>query len=404
MVFGVFPYCLCYVAYWFIPLKDSIFAVESSETVDVHLLRQLCLFVWYAFLLFVCDLGFTSVNVGYMSLLGELTVDPEEKYQISLWRSIALGAGSLVSMLVAGIITLPAVEAELFGGVRMGGWHYMTISFALLYATSVIVCVWKTAGIDVTLGKSNVLLNTGWQKFIHRSWYLMKFKEVRLAVIIHLSCTTAVQFTIAVLSYFFLNYLKVDVSQMALVVLTAVGSGVLTGVGVKAFFSHLEKNILLRNGLFVWSLFYVILPLVQAYSWRVYLIAVLMGVGLGISMVVPISLITDVADVVELKTGERQDALLFGLRECFNKILLGLMILIFQLCLQFTGFEKGEELSAGSIWVIKGALLFPLVLLYLAFWANARLGIKKADLMQISNSLVCKRNLEDFHDLQEIKT
>jgi Na+/melibiose symporter-like transporter len=105
-----------------------------------------------------------------------------------------------------------------------------------------------------------------------------------------------------------------------------------------------------------------------------------------------------------MKTGERADGLLLGLRECFNKILLGFMILAFQLALQFSGFEKGQELTTTSIWVIKIGLLIPLLLLYLAFWANARIGITKANLIEISNALVLKRNLEDFHDLQEIKT
>jgi Na+/melibiose symporter-like transporter len=108
--------------------------------------------------------------------------------------------------------------------------------------------------------------------------------------------------------------------------------------------------------------------------------------------------------VVELKTGERADGLLLGLREFFNKILLGFMILAFQLAMQFSGFEKGEPLTTASTLVIKISLLVPLLLLYLAFWANGRIGITKAQLVEISNALVLKRNLEDFHDLQEIKS
>lgn len=106
---------------------------------------------------------------------------------------------------------------------------------------------------------------------------------------------------------------------------------------------------------------------------------------------------------MELKTGERSDGILLGLREFFNKVLLGFMILCFQLSLQFAGFEKGQPLNAASTWVIKAGLLVPLLLLYMAFWANSRLDISKAHLLEISNALVCKRNLEDFHDLQEIK-
>jgi GPH family glycoside/pentoside/hexuronide:cation symporter len=289
---GLFPYCISYIFYWYVPLKDSIFVIESSEPGDVHILRQICLFVWYAFLLGICDLGFTCVNVGYMSLLGELTVDPDEKYQISLWRSIGLGAGSLVSMLCLGVIMLPSVEKELFNGKPMGGWHYLTIAFAILYAISVVLCVWKTRGIDVTLGKSTVVNDAHWRQFIRRGWFLLKIKEVRLAVWIHMACTTSVQYTIGLLSYFFLNYLRVDVSQMALVVLTAVGCGVLTGISVKAFFSQVEKHILLRNGLMIWSIFYILLPFVREYSWRVFPVSVLMGVGLGLSLVVPVALIT----------------------------------------------------------------------------------------------------------------
>jgi glycoside/pentoside/hexuronide:cation symporter, GPH family len=292
MLGGLFPYLITYVLFWYAPWLDTIFAFESSELLDVHLIRQLCLFVWYALILGICDLGFTCVNVGYMSLLGELTVDPNEKYQISLWRSIGLGAGSLVSMLALGIITLPSVELELFHGVHMGGWHFLTITFALLYAISVLVCVWKTRGIDVTLGKSTVVVHAQWKKFFHRAWGLLRIKEVRLGVLIHMACTTAVQYSIGLLSYFFLNYLRVGVSQMALVVLTAVGCGVLTGISVKAFFSQVEKRILLQYGLTIWAVFYLLLPLIQEYSWRVYPVSILMGVGLGLSLVVPVALIT----------------------------------------------------------------------------------------------------------------
>ena len=74
MMAGTLPYVITFALYWYPPFGEN----EGSELYS-HNVRQAITFAWYFFLLFVCDAGFSAVNVAYLSLLGDITADPQEK-------------------------------------------------------------------------------------------------------------------------------------------------------------------------------------------------------------------------------------------------------------------------------------------------------------------------------------
>jgi Na+/melibiose symporter-like transporter len=243
----------------------------------------------------------------------------------------------------------------------------------------------------------NSVKHREWWRFFSRIPALMKYRDVRMAVWIHVITSLTVQFSLACLAYFFMDILGTNESMMATVVLAALGCAVLTGVFIKLFFATAEKRSILRAGLIVWSTFYWILPFITEFSWRLYPAALLIGAGLGISMVIPYAMIGDVADYVEFETGERQDGLLFGILHFLNKLLLGALLLAFQLGLHFTGFNQAEsEVGSSTELMIRAGLLLPMLLLSIAFWANSNYTLTRHKMNEISQVLFERREITQF--------
>jgi len=396
MLAGMLPHAITYVLYWCVPFMNHI-PLDLLGSVEFASFRQGILFVWYFVLLFISDAGWTAVSVAWLSLLGELTNEPQEKFSANLWRSIFGGIGSIVSVLCIGVISLPSVELKLFNGEHLRGWIYLSIAYAVLYVGSVTWCVFATLPYNVQQGAQNSVRRREWWRFFGRIRVLMRFRDVRMAVWIHVITSLTVQFSLACLAYFFMDILGTNESMMATVVLAALGCAVLTGVFIKLFFATAEKRSILRAGLIVWSTFYWILPFITEFSWRLYPAALLIGAGLGISMVIPYAMIGDVADYVEFETGERQDGLLFGILHFLNKLLLGALLLSFQLGLHFTGFNQAEsEVGSSTELMIRAGLLLPMLLLSIAFWANSNYTLTRHKMNEISQVLFERRESKQF--------
>lgn len=401
MLGGMMPHAITYVLYWCVPFMNRI-PVELFGSIEYDSVRQAVLFAWYFLLLFISDAGWTAVSVTWLSLLGELTNEPQEKFSANLWRSIFGGIGSIVSVLCIGVISQPSVELKYFNGEHLRGWVYLSVVYSVLYVASVLWCVFATLPYNVQRNAQNTVQTREWWKFFQRVDKLMRYKDVRMAVWIHVITTLTVQFSLACLAYFFMDILGTNESMMATVVLAALGCAVLTGVFIKVFFSTAEKSSILRSGIIIWSTFYFILPFLTEFSWRLYPAALLIGSGLGISMVIPYAMIGDVADYVEFETGERQDGLLFGTLHFLNKLLLGVMLLAFQLGLHVTGFNQEEtNIGRGSELVIRAGLLFPVVLLAFAFWANTNYSLTRHAMNEISQVLFVRREVPQF-EMKEI--
>jgi Na+/melibiose symporter-like transporter len=376
MLAGTFPFVLTFIVFWYVPF--------SSQTQLSHNAHQAILFAWYLFLLVVCDAGFTAVNVGYLALLGDMTVDPIEKFKIGLWRSIVLGLGSIVSVVLSGLVSYEPIEAKLFGGVHLRGWVYLAMFFSLIYVIAVLLCVYYTADIAHTPPPAN----RKFSRFFQLAKQVLSIREVRLSLIIFVAAVTSVQFTVSCLAYFFLDVLKTTEFQMAMVVLVAIGTATITAIIIKRFFIKSEKTAILRNGLIIWMSFYGFLSLIFEPAWYMYPAACLMGIGLGLSMTIPIAMMSDTADLVEYETGERPDGIIFGMQQFFNKLTLGIFIMMFQFGLELTGFERGKEVTPQAEYAIRVGLLLPIIILMCAYWANSNTTLtnNKLAIIAASNS------------------
>lgn len=388
MMAGTFPFVLTFVIFWYVPFSGH--SDEWSETS-----RQIALFGWYLFLLVVCDAGFTAVNVGYLALLGEITTDPHEKFNIGLWRSIVLGLGSIVSVVLSGLVSYEPVEAKLFGGVHLRGWVYLAMLFSLIYVAAVLLCVYYTADLKHTPPPAN----RKFSEFFKLAKRVLGIREVRLSLIIFVAAVTSVQFTVSCLAYFFLDVLKTTEFEMAMVVLVAIGTATITAIIIKRFFIKSEKRTILRNGLIIWMSFYVVLSLIFEPSWYMYPAACLMGIGLGLSMTIPIAMMSDTTDLVEFELNERPDGIIFGMQQFFNKLVLGIFIMIFQFGLELTGFERGKTVTPHAEFAIRIGLLLPIIILMCAYWANSNTTLTNSRLLLISSAISQKRT----HMVEEIQ-
>lgn len=383
MLLGVFPYAIAYAAMWHAPPVES----------------QVGLFFWFLAILFVADAGFTSVNVPHLALLADLTNDPQEKFSVNLYRSIFSGLGSLLSVVLIGVVSASQTEAY-FGWEHRAGWFYLAALYSVLHCCVVGNCVFQTRGLSASSSGSLPIQSVGGPgRIIYPMKSVLRVHCARVAIFIFVVTTAAVQFTLACLSYLLLNVLGSTEVQMVGIVLTALVSAVISAVLVKSFGAKKEKRLILGIGSILWMSFYLVLPLIQGPDWYLYPLAALMGVGLAVSLVIPLAFVTDAADYVELETGSRYDGALFGLLQLFNKILLGILVLGFQLGLQFTGFEPGQDATEATKLVIQAGLAVPILLIASGMWGNFKIPITSADLLRVASELKSRRATSEMESL-----
>lgn len=94
MLFGAIPFGVCFFLQWIVP--------SFSEDPNVN---NWCLFAYYIIIATLFNLAYTVVNLPYTALTPELTQDYNERTSLNSFRFAFSIGGSILSLVLAGIIT-----------------------------------------------------------------------------------------------------------------------------------------------------------------------------------------------------------------------------------------------------------------------------------------------------------
>jgi glycoside/pentoside/hexuronide:cation symporter, GPH family len=295
MLFGAIPIGVGFALMWQVPPFSP-----------------LGLTAYYTLTFIIFNSAFTFIRIGYYAMVPELTSDYDERISINGYLmaysiSGSLGAIILITLL-RGFFPDP-VQLFMIIGISLG---LLIVLPPLLVFSLTKGKLSETAGSALTMGESirATLSNKPFWRLI--GLYTMSW--------------TTVSVIAAALVYFANYYLRVP-DQANYFVLAAQGSALLfVPLWVWAA-KKLDKSKAFIIGSLSWLVILLSISSIGADQVGLaYLLAALSGAGIACAYVLPWSMIPDVVEFDQLKTGERREGSYYAFASFFQKLAAGMAI------------------------------------------------------------------------------
>jgi GPH family glycoside/pentoside/hexuronide:cation symporter len=318
MLFGSVPLGLSFFLLWIVP--------DFSPDPRVNELWRM---VYYSLMLVLFDTAFTAVLLPYAALTPELTQDYDERTTLNSYRFAFSMGGSILGL------ALGAGVSRLFAAPHQQALRYLSLGAvcAVLSVIPIYVCVWGT--------KERYREPTTEQAGLWQELGAVRKNRPFLFVLgIYLSSWVAFGLTASILPYYVVNWMRRDdyflvalVVQSAAVVMLFVWSRASRRVG---------KRVTYGLGMAAWigaqiALFF----LGRDQVALLYGLAALAGVGVAVAYLIPWSMLPDVVDLDELRSGQRREGVYYSFMVLLQKVGLGLGLFLVGQVLELQGFVEG---------------------------------------------------------------
>jgi GPH family glycoside/pentoside/hexuronide:cation symporter len=342
LLFGAVPLGISFMLMWVVPPFE-----------------QLGLTIYYTFAYILFDTAFTIVHVGYNALTPEITSDYDERSSLNGYRMAFSIAGTLGAIIFATVLSWSITDTRqlyLILGIGLG--------FASMIPPLIVFAITRERPSD-ELPKPSPLGAALKQSLSNRPFIMVMG--------LYLLSWTTVSIIAAVLIYFASYYLGVP-GQANYFVLAAQGAAILFIPLIVWLSRRLDK----RRAFIIGSLSFVIVMLAISairpeQLGMAYLLAALAGFGIATAYVVPWSMVPDVVEYDEVRTGQRREGSYYAFASFFQKLATGIALWGMGLALAATGYITPQPSSPPPVQpqeAINAIRLFtgpiPTVLLFLA--------------------------------------
>lgn len=389
MYFGAIPFALIFILLWLVP------EFSSDETLNNWLL-----FGYYVVIGILFHIAYTIVNLPYIALTPELTQDYDERTSLNSFRFAFSLGGSIFALVLAGIaeatytddprqqylmlgsaIALLSVFALFWCSLSLQErgkrpiaspsrkkqltflFSFLTVLFGtssgveffgeenLLWGTTSFLLAIMSAMIAISLwfhrrqspfAVSNVPLpktQTDEMSFQEKLKIVWNNRPFLFIVGIYLFSWLAVQLTASILPYFVVSWMGLSEQEFIQTALAVQGTAL-----VMLFFwvqvsKRFEKKVVYTMGIGIWIIAQIGLMLLQpGQVILMYGLAVLAGMGVSVAYLIPWSMLPDVIELDELRTGERREGIFSGFMVLLQKMGLGVGLFIVGQALGLAGF------------------------------------------------------------------
>ncbi len=324
LLWGGIPFGIFYFLGWVVPR----FSADPTA-------QQWGLFWYYVVIAVLFNAFYTVVNLPYTAMTAELTQDYNERTTLNSFRFAFSIGGSILSLILAQVIFSLVADAQ---------QKYLVLAAvcAVLSVLPLYWCVWGT--------RDRVLNFEAQRRGSQPAESLPFFQQLRIVfhnkpflyvIGIYLCSWLGVQVTAAIIPYFVVNCIKLEDKDIPTVMIAVqatallmlfVWSYVSKRVGKKAvYFMGMSLWILAQAGLFF---------LQPGQTSLMYLLAVMAGFGVSTAYLIPWSMMPDVIELDELKTGQRREGIFYGFMVLLQKFGLALGLFLVGIALEWSGFKE----------------------------------------------------------------
>jgi len=342
LLFGSAPLGLSFMLMWFVPPFD-----------------QLGLAIYYALTFILFDTAFTIVHVGYNALTPELTTDYDERSSLNGYRMIFSISGTLGAIILATVLGWYITDKrDLF--ILLG------VGLGLVSIIPPLV-VFRITHEKTSDEQSEPL---GWGQSMRMT---LSNRPFRLVMGLYLLSWTTASILAAMLVYYANYRLRVP-DQANYFVLLAEGAAIFFIPVWVWVAKKLDKRRAFIIGMLTWIVVLLGISALPADAIGLaYILAALSGSGIAAAYVLPWSMIPDIIENDQLKTGQRREGSYYAFASFFQKLGTALALWAMGQALAATGYLTPDasgvlpvqpESAIQAIRVFTGPI--PAVLLILA--------------------------------------
>lgn len=328
MIFGAIPLGIFFFLHWIVP-------PPFSNNPSAH---QWGLFWFNLVIAILFNTAYTTVNLPYTALTPELTQDYNERTSLNSFRFAFSISGSILSLVLAQVIFSSFKDNPIQQYLLLGS------ICAVLAIFPVYWCVWGTRPrMAVVEAQRHRMENSESLPFGEQLKIVFNNRPFLFVIGIYLFSWCGVQITASIIPYFVVSWMGLPQAvsaQIALavqataLVMLFVWSRVSEKVGKKAvYFMGMGLWIIAQAGLFFIQPGQVVL---------MYVLGVVAGFGVSTAYLIPWSMIPDVMELDELRTGQRREGIFYGFMVLLQKIGLALALFLVLKGLDWAGYVSGS--------------------------------------------------------------
>lgn len=321
IIYGAIPFGITFFLQWIVPNFGG---------------NQWALFWYYVIVSILFNAFYTVVNLPYTALTPELTSDYDERTKLNSYRFGFSIGGSIFSLIVVLLIQ------NLIPNDRIQQYLLVGLVCAVISVLPMYWCVWGV--------RDRVLAVAATHPEIEEPVSLPFLQQLKIVannvpflyvIGIYLCSWLAVQLTAAIIPYFVVSWMRLPdpfITQVILAVqVTAlamlyVWSAVSQRVGKRGvYFMGMSLWIIAQAGLFFLQPNQVVL---------MFVLAVMAGVGVSTAYLVPWSMLPDVVELDELRTGQRREGIYYSFVVLLQKVCLAIAVFLVLKSLDWAGYLK----------------------------------------------------------------
>ncbi len=305
MIWGAIPFGVFFFLQWIVP--------------DFN---QWGLFWYYTIISILFNAFYTIVNLPYTALTAELTEDYNERTSLNSFRFAFSISGSILALVVALILS------GIFPNNSNQQYLFLGAICALLSIIPLYLCVWGTKKQAQRIAKQNANLEKPVSLSFGEQIKIVLHNRPFLFVLgIYLCSWMAVQLTASIIPYFVSSWMRLEKIHITLVLLAVQGTAMI----MLFFWSSISQRIGKKAVYFLGTIFWIIAQvglffLQPGQVGLMYALAVIAGLGISVAYLIPWSMLPDVIELDELRTGQRREGVFYSFVVFVQKICLGIAI------------------------------------------------------------------------------
>ena len=319
MIWGAIPFGIFFFLQWIVPE-----------------LNQWGLFWYYTIISILFNAFYTIVNLPYTALTAELTQDYNERTSLNSFRFAFSIGGSILALIIALILSglFPDNSNQqylLLGGVC-----------GLLSIIPLYLCVWGTKRQAQRVALQNANLEKPVSlSFTKQLQIILQNRPFLFVLGIYLCSWMGVQLTASIIPYFVTSWMRLPKVHISLVFLAIQGTAMIMLFFWSSVSERIGKKAVYFLGMIFWIIAQVGLFFLQPNQvGLMYLLAIIAGLGVSVAYLIPWSMLPDVIELDELRTGQRREGIFYSFVVFVQKICLGIAISVVLQRLGTAGYIK----------------------------------------------------------------
>ncbi|MEN9215712.1 MAG: MFS transporter [Gloeomargarita sp. HHBFW_bins_162] len=325
LFWGAIPFGLSFLFLWLVPQ----FHPDPSQ-------NQTPLFWYYVVVAIAVNTFYTVVNLPYTALTAELTQDYDERTSLNSFRFGFSISGSILSLILALVIF------QLIPNNPIQQYLILGVVGAILITLPLYWCV---GGIYRRVIRLEQMRRERTQEqtlpILEQLKIVLSNRPFLFVIGIYLCSWLAVQNTVAIIPYFVKNWMGLTDQAFTQVVLAVQVTALIMLFVWTQVSAKLGKKMVYFLGMAAWigaqtGLFF----LQPGQTALMFVLAVTAGIGVATAYLIPWSMLPDVIELDELRTGQRREGIFYALMVFLQKIGLAIGLFLVGQALELSGFIK----------------------------------------------------------------